>query len=82
MYSKHKMPVSSKHIPTDDDIVQWKHLGGVPIPSIDSDVGLLIGNNMPDAFTPLELITGPKYKWRIVMFACMLAQHDFGRYTN
>ena len=59
MYSKIKMPVSSKHIPTDDDIVQWKHLGVVPIPRIDSNFGLLIGNNVPDAFTPLEIITGP-----------------------
>jgi hypothetical protein len=59
LYTKDKMPVSSQHIPRNEDIAHWKHLEGVVLPCIDSDIGILIGNNVPGAWTPLELRTGP-----------------------
>jgi hypothetical protein len=60
VYTKNKMPVSHEHIPTSSDISQWSHLEDISLPQIQSEVGLLIGNNIPDAYTPLELRTGPR----------------------
>ena len=57
-YTKEHMPVSSKHIPTDSDISCWSHLQDIHLPQIDAEIGLLIGNNVPDAYIPLELRTG------------------------
>jgi hypothetical protein len=59
LYTKEKMPVSHSHIPTSADISQWPHLGGVELPQIPADVGLLLGNNVADAYSPLELKVGP-----------------------
>ena len=59
MYTKDEMPVSIQHIPTQNDISQWSHLSDVFLPRINSSIGLLIGNNVPNAYTPLEVRTGP-----------------------
>ena len=32
----------------------------IRLPHIDAEIGLLIGNNVPDAYSPLEIRTGPK----------------------
>ena len=29
------------------------------IPEVDTETGLVIGNKVPDAYAPLEVITGP-----------------------
>ena len=55
-----KMPVSKQHIPTSSDISYWAHLRGLDLPEIESEVGLLIGNNVPQAYTPCEFVTGPE----------------------
>jgi hypothetical protein len=60
VYVKDHLPISRGHIPTNNDLAHWSHLDGISLPEIDSDVGLLIGNNVPDAYTPLELKTGPR----------------------
>ena len=60
VYTKDTMPVSKLHIPTQDDISQWQHLYDVSLPAIDAEVELLIGNNVPDAYTPLEIRAGPR----------------------
>ena len=60
VYSKDKMPVSKIHIPTTDDLVQWPHLQHIDLPHIDSNIDLLIGNNVPDAYSPIEVVSGPR----------------------
>ena len=59
VYTKDKMPVSQCHIPTVTDIKNWPHLRDFRLPKIEGDIGLLLGNNIPDAYSPLELKTGP-----------------------
>jgi hypothetical protein len=58
VYTKSKIPVSKSHIPTNDDVHKWEHLADLDLPVINEDIGLLIGNNVPDAYTPLDLKTG------------------------
>jgi hypothetical protein len=59
IYSKDKIPVSKLHIPTMEDLQKWPHLHDIDLPQIDSDIGLLIGNNITDVCSPLEVRVGP-----------------------
>ena len=59
LYSKEIIPVSRSHIPTMNDIKDYPHLEGVHLPQFDAPIGLLLGNNIPDAYTPLEVRVGP-----------------------
>ena len=59
VYSRKDLPVSARHIPTQKDIDKWRHLDGIKLPKADCGIGLLIGNNVPDVYTPLEVRTGP-----------------------
>ena len=59
IYSKSSLPVSHRHIPTSDDIHKFPHLADIDLPSINSGIDLLIGNNIADAYTPLEVRVGP-----------------------
>jgi len=47
IYTKENMPVSQTHIPTTEDIPRWSHLNGVSLRQTDSEVGILIANNVP-----------------------------------
>lgn len=58
VFSKTSMPVNRDHIPNNADIRQWPHLRDVDLPVIQSEVGLLIGNNVPAVYSPLETKTG------------------------
>ncbi|XP_077982843.1 uncharacterized protein LOC144437710 [Glandiceps talaboti] len=60
LYTKERIPVTSKHIPTQKDIERWDHLKGIAVPTLNADIGLLIGNNVPDAYTPKIIKTGPR----------------------
>ena len=60
VFTKEKMPVNRNHIPTYEDISEWPHLDEVTLPQIESDVDLLIGYNVPDAYAPLEVKIGPR----------------------
>ncbi|XP_033120783.1 uncharacterized protein LOC117119913 [Anneissia japonica] len=59
VYSKGSMPVSHVHIPRKKDIEEWPHMERVQLPDIDAEIGLLIGNAVAEAYTPLEIVTGP-----------------------
>ena len=59
VFTKDKIPASVQHIPRKEDISVWPHLEDVPLPEINASVDLLIGNNVPDAYSPLEVKTGP-----------------------
>ena len=56
-----KLPVSSKSIPRTSDTYGWPHLEGVVLPAISgSDVSLIIGCDVPEAFWRLEERRGGK----------------------
>ncbi len=58
-YTKDDLPVSASYIPTQEDIASWPHLQDVVLPDLDAEIGLMIGNNIPDAYAPLDVRTGP-----------------------
>ena len=60
VYSKQNIPVSNSHIPTMKDLQRWPHLKDIYLPEITSDIGLLIGNNIPDVCAPLKVRVGPR----------------------
>ncbi|XP_022335109.2 uncharacterized protein LOC111131734 [Crassostrea virginica] len=59
VYTKDKMPVNHDHIPTKEEILRWPHLSNIELPNVTAEIGLLIGSNVPDAFAPYEVISGP-----------------------
>ena len=59
LYTQNKMPVTQRHMPSQNDISKWEHLKDLSVSTLDTDVNILIGNNVPDAYRPLELRTGP-----------------------
>lgn len=60
MYTKDRMPVSRNHIPTTHDLEGWPHLADITLTDLQTEVGLLIGNNVPDAGAPLEVRRGAR----------------------
>jgi hypothetical protein len=60
VYTKDIIPVTKSHIPTESDISRWPHLQDVALPQIEAGIDLLIGNNVPDAYTPVETKVGPR----------------------
>lgn len=56
VYTQKNIPVSTENIPTQEDVKNWHYLREVRIPSINADVGLLIGNNVHKALEPWHVI--------------------------
>lgn len=54
VFSMCSLPVTSKDIPLQEDVDKWKHLEGIHLPSIQAQVGLLIGCDVPKALEPRE----------------------------
>ena len=50
------LPVSREHVPSQEDIERWPHLSPVVVSSLQAGVDLLIGNNVPKATEPWEVI--------------------------
>ena len=59
VFTKEEMPVTKEHIPKQQEIKKWSHLTGIDVPDIDSDIGIMIGNDVLDAYTAFELANGP-----------------------
>ena len=55
IYTAADIPVSSKDIPTQEDVDQWPHLQGVQLPLVDAQIGILIANDVPKALDPIEV---------------------------
>ena len=60
MYTKDELPVPRQHIPTSEDLKRWPHLQDVELPQINAGIGLLLGNGIPDAYSPLDTKVGPE----------------------
>ncbi|XP_061191695.1 uncharacterized protein LOC133199905 [Saccostrea echinata] len=59
IYTKDRMPVTHEHIPKKEEISKWHHLSNITLPNVAAEIGLLIGSNVPDAYAPFEVVTGP-----------------------
>ena len=59
LYAKKELPVTARHIPVQSDIDKWPHLEGIKLLNINAPIGLMIGNNIPDVYTPMEMRKGP-----------------------
>ena len=55
VYSRPSLPVSTDTIGAQADINCWPHLKGVTIPSINAEIGLWIGSNVPGVLQPKEM---------------------------
>ena len=60
VFTQKVIPVSKENIPTQEDVDKWPHLPGVQIPSINAEVGLLIGTDVAKALEPEEVIRSVK----------------------
>ncbi|KAK3702245.1 hypothetical protein QZH41_016773 [Actinostola sp. cb2023] len=49
------LPVSTDTIGTQQDVDRWPHLKGIKIPSIEAEIGLLIGSDAPQILQPKEV---------------------------
>ena len=55
VYSRPDLPVPKDAISKQEDVNRWPHLNGVKISSINSDIGLLVGSDVPQALQPFEV---------------------------
>ncbi|XP_075867858.1 leucine-rich repeat and coiled-coil domain-containing protein 1-like [Nelusetta ayraudi] len=55
-YMQDEIPVKKENIPTHEDLKQWPYLKEVKLNPINSDIGLLIGSNVPMALEPWKVI--------------------------
>ena len=55
LYTRPEIPVCEEDIPTQEDVDQWPHLGGVFIPHVDTEIGLLIVSDVPETLDPVEI---------------------------
>jgi hypothetical protein len=87
VFTKEEMPVTNEHIPKQQEIKKWAHLTGINVPDIDSDIGIMIGNNVLDAYSPFELATFPvivvvmNYACTSPLVVCFYSEipvHSFG----
>ena len=56
VFTQNAIPVSQENIPTELDTKGWSYLKDVHLRSINAEVGLLIGANVPKAIEPLQVI--------------------------
>ena len=56
IYTLDKIPVNKEDMIRTEDVKKWPHLQCINIPEYDVEVGLIIGNNVPQAVEPWEII--------------------------
>ena len=61
VFTRSSLPVEAGQIPTRKDLRAWDHLKAINLPSIkfNATIDVLIGNNVPAALAPTDVITGP-----------------------
>ena len=55
VFSRPSLPISRDSVPNQQDVDRWPHLKGIKFPCIDSEVGLLIGSDVPEVLQPREV---------------------------
>ncbi|XP_066270881.1 uncharacterized protein [Branchiostoma lanceolatum] len=69
-YTQERIPASKDNIISTEDLKAWPHLKDVDVPKIDANIGLLIGNTVPKAVEPWQVINsidGGPYAIRTVL---------------
>ena len=56
VFTQKLMPVFVKQVPSQQDIDCWPYLSHIVVPELRSEVGILIGNNVPKATEPWEVV--------------------------
>ena len=56
VFTQKSIPVTKRNIPSQKDIEKWPYLSEVTLPTINADVGLLIGTNIHKALEPWQVI--------------------------
>ena len=56
VFSTTELPVSKNSIPQQEDVSKYPYLKGIQRPKIDTPIGLLIGNDVPKALEPKQVI--------------------------
>ena len=56
VYTQKEMPVTKEDIPRQEYIDQWPYLKDVRLPQIDAGIRLIIGNNVPKAVEPWQVV--------------------------
>ena len=59
LFSSDKIDVDKTNIPTQRDISMFPEFKEIAIPKLDSDVGILIGQDHANLFKPLRVVDGP-----------------------
>ena len=54
-----KIPASKQDVVTREDLQRWPHLDSIKIPEIDCEVEMMIGQDVPEASEPWEVINAP-----------------------
>ena len=58
VFSRPSLPISGENIANQHDVDRWPDMKGIKIPSIDAEVGLLIGSNVPEVLQLREVKGG------------------------
>ncbi len=56
VYTQKSIPVRKENIPLQPHIEKWPYLSKVRLPTIDAEIGSLIGTNIPKALEPWQVI--------------------------
>ena len=59
IYSVQDVPVSQCDIISASELEKWSHLSDLHIPEVEAPVEMLIGNNVPRALEPCDVISAP-----------------------
>ena len=57
VFSTERLPTSESSIPLQENIKRWSHLEDINLRSIDASIGLLVGNDVPQALKPRDIRT-------------------------
>ena len=58
VYTLKKLPVCKQDVPKVEDFRRWPHLDDIDMHDLQSDVGLMIGSNVPEAIEPWNVLHG------------------------
>ena len=71
IFATDKIPVEEDDIVNLKDLECWEHLDDIPFCSSSADIGLMIGNNVPQALEPWEIVNsrcpGEPYAFRTLL---------------
>ena len=59
VYARDNLTINPENMVSYEDIAHWPHLAGVDLPLVNSsEVGLIIGQDCPEALTPIDIVRG------------------------